>query len=123
MVTEETIVVENIDRDIEAVAPALHHLKHAPFTGLGDDKAAEITRGKCAGDFAREAAGVVGIIETDIADPIALLPQVFGEMPHRREEEGDLLRMVGHIACLFHHLAEKDGVAFRIDCAKAGYLG
>ena len=69
-----------------------------------------------------KAAAVVRIVQLDIANGAAALAQLGREVPHRREEKRDLLRVMRHMVGLGRHLGEQDDVTIGSvrECGKLG---
>ena len=58
------------------------------------------------------------IIQGHVVHLQALLTQSLGEMAHGAENQGDLLRMMRHMAGLFHHLGQQHVIMVRVDVAQ-----
>ncbi len=76
--------------------------------------------GQSAFEFPREAAGVALIGQADVIDLGPFFPQLFCEMPHGREQEGDLLLVVADVSRLIPYLDEEDHVRICIEVGQAG---
>jgi hypothetical protein len=73
--------------------------------------------------LACQIAGVVSIVEPDVIDAPSRLPQFRGKMTHGREDEGEFLFVMPHIACLDHDLGHQHDVPLRIARAQGGQRG
>ncbi len=117
---DEARILAHMQRHGQFLAPIRHHLRHAPFAGLGHDHFGGAVAGDGALQFAGEAAGVRGVIEAHIVDADALSHERRREMAHGGEDEGDLLAMMLHIGRLAHHLGHEDNITRRIEALEAG---
>ncbi len=108
---DEAVVLADLHRQAGLRAPGLHHGADAPLARLGRDDALDRVAGQRPLQLAGEAAGVLRVIEADVIDRDPLGLQLLGEVPHRREDEDDLLLVVGHVAGLVRHLDHQHHVA------------
>ncbi len=82
----------------------------APFPGPRGDHALGAMRRGMAQQLSGNGLCVVRIVQRRIGDAVAGLAQTVRELAHRGEQEGDLLRVVGDIAGLGHHLGHHDQI-------------
>ena len=67
-----------------------------------------------AREFTAKRATITAIIKLHIIDIYPLFAQRFREMPHRRQDEHDLLRVMRHIARFIRHLDHQNDVVLDI---------
>ncbi len=70
-----------------------------------------------------QAAAVVRVVELHVVDRDAALSQLGGEMPHGRQDQRNLLRMVPHVTAFGLDFDKEDAVAVRLEILQAGQAG
>ena len=84
--------------------------KNAEGTGPDTDKPLRPRLVHPSCDFRLEAAAIIGVIELCIANIVAAVFQLIGEMAHRRKEKNETNFMLGNIGCFFLDFHHQDGV-------------
>ena len=64
-----------------------------------------------ANQFLGEAAAIARVVEGDVIDRRAPGAQRLGEVPHGREDEGDLLLVMPDVGAFLHRLDQQHHVA------------
>ena len=118
--TQEALVRQDVHRQPEARRPGLLHLPHPPFARFGDHHPLRPVPRDRRAELLRERPAIVRIVQGHIIDRPAEPPQLRREMAHGREQEGDLLPVMPHIARLVRQLRHEHAVARRIGPSEAG---
>ena len=87
---------------------------HVIFRRLDNMHGRDMMTRDCAHHLAGEISCIAFIVECDIVNHPTLVPQFFGIMAHRGEDEGNFRRMMGYTACLFHHLHHQNDSIFSV---------
>ena len=88
------------------------------FAGRGDEDGVGQVAARGAFQFAREGARVVGVVEPHVVDRHALRPELLGKVPHRRQDEGDLLLVVRDVGGLLRHLDHQHRVGGGVEAVE-----
>ena len=80
-------------------------------------------QGDGAGEFVGEGTCIGGIVEPHIMHAQAFAFQLFREVAHGREDQDDLLLVVGNIGRLLRHLRHEDHVLRGIEPVKRAQGG
>ena len=105
--TDEPVIRQRPHRQWRRV----QRLDQAPFAGLRREHLGGVVLLPAAHQFADDGSGRVGVVEAGIGHLPALAAQLFGEMPHRRQDQRDLLGVMRDIAPLVHHLGHDHHIA------------
>ncbi len=114
MTGEEPVVLEEVHRQ----RAVLQRGDQPELPRLGRDRLIGAGLLGTPQQLAGDRAGGLGIVQPPVAHVPALGAQLVREVPHRREQERDLLGMVVDIARLLHHLRHHHHVAVPVRLAQ-----
>ena len=115
MTGKEAVVLADLDGGVGRRGQGLQLGADPPLRRLGQDHPVRLVPCDGAADFPRQISGIVRILEIDIVDRHALPPQGLGKMAHGRQDQHDLLPVVGHMGVLPHDLRHQDNVTDRVE--------
>jgi hypothetical protein len=111
---QETVVGQDPNRQRQVRQQAAQ----PPVAGLGGQHLHGPGFRGPADQLAADRLAVVRIVQPRIGHPPALRAQGFGMVAHRRQDQRNLLRVVGDIVPLGHHLGHHHDIARRIGRAQ-----
>ena len=123
MAADEAVVLNDHDRHIETVPPALELLAKPPFARFGQDDALVRPLRQRPLDRVGETGAGPGLVEPVIDHPPSRRFQFGREMAHGGEDQGDLLAVMPDIACFADRLDHQDIGLARRGLAQAREVG
>ena len=116
--TEEPVIRQHGHRQ----RAVLQRGAQPPIPRRGGDHLARAHLRRAPDQFPHDALAVLRIIQPGIGDLPAARAQLFREMPHRRQDQRDLLRVMRDVGSFRHHLGHHHHIT-RMRGAQRGHVG
>jgi len=116
--TEKSVVWPDLYRDAKLLGPGFQILEEPPFPRLRHHDSLAVMTSEGASGFGFQGTGIGGVVQFDVIDRNARIPQTPRKMAHGREYEGNLAFVMTDICRLAGNLRHEHDVAFRVEIGK-----